>query len=164
MKFHKTAALALSLLLTGCAQSAAPSSEQGTAQQAEALATSETWAKAAESGMSAAFGILHNTSGTPIALHQISNAQGDEIQIHEMRGNGMTMAQIEGDLVIEPGKDAVLAPGGNHLMFMDLQQPLVAAQTETLTLEFADGSSTEVDFPIRNFNGAKESYDEHAGH
>ncbi|MCZ4141873.1 hypothetical protein BZG17_29180, partial [Escherichia coli] len=94
--------------------------------------------------MSAAFGILHNSSGTPIALHQVSNAQGDEIQIHEMRGTGtgMTMAQLEGDLVIEPGKDAVLAPGGNHLMFMDLQQPLVAAQTARLTLEFADGSST----------------------
>lgn len=169
MKFQKTTALALALglLLTGCAQGAgspAPGSEQETARQADALSTSETWAKAAESGMSAAFGILHNTSATPIALHQISNAQGDEIQIHEMRGTGKTMAQLEGDLVIEPGKDAVLAPGGNHLMFMDLQQPLVAAQTARLTLEFADGSSTEVDFPIRNFDGAKESYDEHAGH
>lgn len=169
MKFLKTSALALglTLLLAGCAQGAgspAPGSEQETARQADALSTSETWAKAAESGMSAAFGILHNTSATPIALHQISNAQGDEIQIHEMRGTGKTMAQLEGDLVIEPGKDAVLAPGGNHLMFMDLQQPLVAAQTARLTLEFADGSSTEVDFPIRNFDGAKESYDEHAGH
>ena len=171
MKFQKTSALALglTLLLAGCAQGAgspAPGSEQQTVRQAEALTTSETWAKAAESGMSAAFGILHNSSGTPIALHQVSNAQGDEIQIHEMRGTGtgMTKAQLEGDLVIEPGKDAVLAPGGNHLMFMDLQQPLVAAQTARLTLEFADGSSTEVDFPIRNFDGAKESYDEHAGH
>lgn len=172
MNFRKTTALALGLglLLTGCAQSAdgqqpAPAAEQETAGQAEALATSETWAKAAESGMSAAFGILHNHSGTPIALRKISNAQGDQIQIHEMRGtgDGMTMAQLEGDLVIEPGKDAVLAPGGHHLMFMDLQESLVAAQTARLKLEFADGSSTEVDFPIRNFDGANESYDEHAG-
>ncbi|WP_417364997.1 copper chaperone PCu(A)C [Glutamicibacter arilaitensis] len=172
MNFRKTTALALGLglLLTGCAQSAdgqqpGPATEQKTTRQAEALTASETWAKAAESGMSAAFGILHNNSGAPIALHKISNAQGDQIQIHEMRGTGneTTMAQLEGDLVIEPGKDAVLAPGGNHLMFMDLQKPLVAAQTTRLNLEFADGSSAEVDFPIRNFDGAKESYDEHAG-
>ena len=172
MNFRKTTALALGLglLLTGCAQSAdgqqpAPAAEQKTAGQAEALATSETWAKAAESGMSAAFGILHNNSGTPIALRKISNAQGDQIQIHEMRGtgDGMTMAQLEGDLVIEPGQDLVLSPGGNHFMFMDLKRPLLAAQSVRLQLEFADGSSAEVDFPIRNFDGAKESYDEH-GH
>lgn len=171
MHFRTISVLALGLLLTGCAQSAEPvsaqesSSQQIEHTQAEALVASETWAKAAESGMSAAFGILHNTSDQPLQLHRVSDARGDEIQIHEMRGSGqdMSMAQLEGDLVIEPGQDAVLAPGGNHLMFMDLQQPLLPAQTVALQLEFADGSSTEVDFPIRNFDGAKESYDEHGG-
>lgn len=172
MKFRKTTALALGLglLLAGCAQQASeqpPATSAGShSQQAQALGTSQTWAKAAESGMSAAFGTLHNNSAAPIELHKVSDAQGNEIQIHEMRGTGeqMSMAQLEGNLVIEPGADQILAPGGNHLMFMDLVEPLVAAQSVRLNLEFADGSSTEVDFPIRNFDGAKESYDEHGGH
>lgn len=169
MHFRKIAVLAVGLLLTGCAQGAdttsAVENQQIKETQADALVASETWAKAAESGMSAAFGVLHNDSDQPLALHQVSNALGDEIQIHEMRGNGhdMSMAQLDGDLVIEPGQDLVLAPGGNHFMFMDLKRPLLAAQSVRLQLEFADGSSAEVDFPIRNFDGAKESYDEH-GH
>lgn len=169
MHFRKIAVLAVGLLLTGCAQGAdttsAVENQQIKETQADALVASETWAKAAESGMSAAFGVLHNDSDQPLALHQVSNALGDEIQIHEMRGSGhdMSMAQLDGDLVIEPGQDLVLAPGGNHFMFMDLKRPLLAAQSVRLQLEFADGSSTEVDFPIRNFDGAKESYDEH-GH
>jgi len=169
MHFRKIAVLAVGLLLTGCAQGAdttsAVENQQIKETQADALVASETWAKAAESGMSAAFGVLHNDSDQPLALHQVSNALGDEIQIHEMRGSGhdMSMAQLDGDLVIDPGQDLVLAPGGNHFMFMDLKRPLLAAQSVRLQLEFADGSSAEVDFPIRNFDGAKESYDEH-GH
>lgn len=169
MHFRKIAVLAVGLLPTGCAQGAdttsAVENQQIKETQADALVASETWAKAAESGMSAAFGVLHNDSDQPLALHQVSNALGDEIQIHEMRGSGhdMSMAQLDGDLVIEPGQDLVLAPGGNHFMFMDLKRPLLAAQSVRLQLEFADGSSAEVDFPIRNFDGAKESYDEH-GH
>lgn len=169
MHFRKIAVLAVGLLLTGCAQGAdttsAVENQQIKETQADALVASETWAKAAESGMSAAFGVLHNDSDQPLALHQVSNALGDEIQIHETRGSGhdMSMAQLDGDLVIEPGQDLVLAPGGNHFMFMDLKRPLLAARSVRLQLEFADGSSAEVDFPIRNFDGAKESYDEH-GH
>ena len=135
MHFRKIAVLAVGLLLTGCAQGAdatsAVENQQIKETQADALVASETWAKAAESGMSAAFGVLHNDSDQPLALHQVSNALGDEIQIHEMRGSGhdMSMAQLDGDLVIEPGQDLVLAPGGNHFMFMDLKRPLLAAQS-----------------------------------
>jgi hypothetical protein len=43
-------------------------------------------------------------------------------------------------------------------MFMDLKQPLVPAEVATLRLEFADGSSKDVQFPIRNYDGANESY------
>lgn len=176
MKTKMTTSLLLgsALLLTGCAQStdassqspAASSSAEQKSTQAQGLTTSDTWAKAAESGMSAAFGTLHNASDAPLELHRVTNAQGDEIQLHEMTGSGqnMSMKELEGDLVIAPGADVELAPGGNHLMFMDLKKPLVAAQTATLTLEFSDGSSTNVDFAIRNFDGAKENYDEHAGH
>lgn len=176
MKTRTMTALLLSfgLLLTGCAQNApvasqsskAPLSAEQNSTQAQGLVASDTWAKAAESGMSAAFGTLHNSADFPLELRKVSNAQGDEIQLHEMTGSGqnMSMKQLEGDLVIAPGADAVLAPGGNHLMFMDLKKPLVAAQTTTLTLEFSDGSSTDIDFAIRNFDGAKENYDEHAGH
>ena len=44
------------------------------------------------------------------------------VQVHEISTeNGvMKMRPLENGLTIEPGKTVKLAPGGNHLMIMDL--------------------------------------------
>ncbi|MGO2051227.1 hypothetical protein CIK76_02770 [Glutamicibacter sp. BW80] len=179
MKYFKlTAALAAAttLLLTGCAQepaSTAPqsSTEQVPDTQAENLRTNETWAKAAEHGMSAAFGELRNEGDSTLELESVTDkTHGTVIEIHDTQGQGAEarMAQHEGALLIKPAEEVVLAPGGTHFMYMDLKTELIASQTSTLELNFSDGSSAEVQFPIRNFSGANESYhgssEEHAEH
>lgn len=164
------ALLGLGLLLTGCAQdganaTGAAASESRPATQASSLQASETWAKAAQTGMTAAFGVLHNAGSADIELAKVEDQAGNVIQIHETTGTGTDakMSQLDGALKIEAGKDAVLEPGGTHLMYMDLKAPLVASETASLTLSFSDGSSTEVPFEVRNFTGAKESYEDHGG-
>lgn len=163
------ALLALGLLLTGCAQDGAnatgAAASESPATQASSLQASETWAKAAQTGMTAAFGVLHNAGSTDIELAKVEDQAGNVIQIHETTGTGTDakMSQLDGALKIEAGKDAVLEPGGTHLMYMDLKAPLVASETASLTLSFSDGSSTEVPFEVRNFTGAKESYEDHGG-
>lgn len=166
MKTTKISAalLCLGLALTGCTAAQAPA-EQHNVQQAQTLQAVDTWAKAAKEGMSAGFGTLSNTGDDAVVITGVTDAEGDEIQIHETAGAGesASMKQLEDGLRIEPGQQVVLEPGGTHLMFMDLKKPLVPAGKIALNLEFADGSSTPVDFEIRNFTGANESY-EHGAH
>lgn len=165
-KFTTTLTICAAVLLTGCAQSTdaatpAGASKQVQSTQAENLRTNETWAKAAEKGMSAAFGTLHNAGESMLELERVTDLSTNTvIEIHDTEGQGTkaVMKQHEGALQIKPGEDVVLAPGGTHLMFMDLKSPLVASQVSTLQLDFSDGSKAQVQFPIRNFSGANESY------
>ncbi|GAA0205281.1 copper chaperone PCu(A)C [Glutamicibacter creatinolyticus] len=162
--------LGAALLLTGCAPADGTTqeptaqnshNEQHASRQADAVTVTDPWAKAAEKGMSAAFGTLRNDSDQPVELEAVVDQEhGNTLQIHEMAGQGTdaVMQQIEGALQIPAGQSVELAPGGNHIMFMDLKQPLVPAEVATLRLEFADGSSKDVQFPIRNYDGANESY------
>lgn len=166
-------ALSSALLFTGCAQASdSQVAEQpaNATRQADALQITESWAKAADSGMSAAFAVLSNISDLPVELESVTEKEhGTTMEIHEMDGEGteMLMQQIEGPLLIEAGDQVELAPGGNHIMYMDLSQPLIPAETSTLRLNFSDGSGKDVDFAIRNYDGANESYhdaEEHTDH
>lgn len=120
---------------------------------------SDTWAKAAGSGMSAAFGTLKNSGTAPVV---ITGAKGDAgpVQLHVMRKNStgqMEMKQTSA-FTLPAGGSLALAPGGSHLMFMKLSKPLKAGETQRLTLTFKDGSTKELTFPVRAFDGAKERY------
>jgi len=53
-----------------------------------------------------------------------------------MNNGVMTMRPLNKGLTIEPGKTVKLAPGGYHLMLMDLKSPLKQGDKVPLTLEF----------------------------
>ena len=53
-----------------------------------------------------------------------------------MNNGVMTMRALDKGLPIEPGKTVKLAPGGYHLMLMDLKTPLKQGDKVPLTLEF----------------------------
>ncbi len=53
-----------------------------------------------------------------------------------MNNGVMTMRPLDKGSWIEPGKTVKLAPGGYHLMLMDLKNPLKQGDQVPLTLEF----------------------------
>ncbi|WP_394685899.1 copper chaperone PCu(A)C, partial [uncultured Microbacterium sp.] len=71
----------------------------------------------------------------------------------------MVMREVEGGFVIPAGGSIELAPGGNHLMFMDVTSPLRAGAETTITLTFADDSTAEITAPVKEFSGANENYE-----
>jgi copper(I)-binding protein len=73
------------------------------------------------------------------------------------------MNEVDGGFPIAAGETLELAPGGNHIMFMDFDGPLAAGDTVDITLVFSDGSRVEYDAAVRDFAGANEEYshDEH---
>jgi copper(I)-binding protein len=53
------------------------------------------------------------------------------------------------EMVVPAAQVLALEPGGQHLMLIDLKQPLAAGATLTLTLSFADGSARTVLAAVR---------------
>lgn len=74
-------------------------------------------------------------------------------------GGGNTMRPKAGGLVVPAGGTHDLAPGGDHLMLMDLTEPLRAGADVELTVVFDDGSTMPVTAQVRDFAGADEEYD-----
>ena len=54
----------------------------------------------------------------------LSNAV--QLHTHVKEGDVMRMVEIAQPLVIQPGETLLMAPGGLHLMFLGLTEPLVA--------------------------------------
>jgi hypothetical protein len=157
------AALAIAALaLTGCA-AAAPDVETPVATQADSVTVTEAWVKATESGMTGAFGMIENTGDTEVTVVAASTAASTMVQLHETTDDGtgtMSMREKDGGFPIAAGETFELAPGGNHIMFMDVTEPIMAGDEITIVLEFADGSTLEFTAPAKDFTGANENYDD----
>lgn len=75
-------------------------------------------------------------------------AAAAELHTHVNDAGVMRMRQVK-EIVVPAGKEVALQPGGDHVMLIDLQAPLVAGGTLALTLDFADGSSLTFDAVVR---------------
>ncbi len=87
-----------------------------------------------------------------------------EAQIHEMamEGDVMKMRQLTDGLVIPAGGSVTLEPGGYHLMFMGLNQPLVEGETVRVTLTFEKAGEITIDLPVAGV--AADAPAGHMGH
>lgn len=116
------------------------------------------WSRATPGGAKVAGGFLRitNTGTTPDRLMGGTFARSSEVQLHEMAvTNGvMTMRELGSGLEIPPGKTVELAPGGYHMMFMNLNAPLKEGDTVTGTLTFEKAGKVDVTYQVRGI-GAK---------
>ena len=158
------------LLLSGCAATAPVASETAgdppaktvVLTNAEALDIEDAWVKAADDGMTAAFGMLTNGSAEPVTLVSVASAASERIELHETVQNdagAMVMQELPGGFIIPAGDSMELKPGGNHIMLMGLAAPIQAGDEVMFTLTFADGSSRELIAPAKDYSGANEHYD-----
>ena len=71
-------------------------------------------------------------------LKAVSSPAAGQGQIHEMTitGDVMSMRELPDGLPLPAGEPVSLRPGGNHLMLIDLNQPLPAGTSVLLTLTF----------------------------
>lgn len=117
---------------------------------AGSLKISAAWARATPKGASVGGGYLtiSNTGSAPDRLVGGASAVAKEVQVHEMSmDNGvMKMRPVAGGLEIKPGATVTLKPGGYHLMFVRLKQPLKQGEHFKVTLEFAKAGKVDVDF------------------
>lgn len=105
-----------------------------------------------------------NTGAEDERLVSVSVDFAKEGQIHEMamEGDVMKMRQLPEGLVIPAGETVTLEPGGLHLMFMGLTQPLVEGETVPVTLTFEKAGTTTIDLHIGG--AAADAAGGHMGH
>ena len=65
-----------------------------------------------------------------------------------MANGVMKMRPVEKGLTIDPGKTVKLAPGGYHLMMMDLKNPLKQGDKLPVTLEFEKAGKVSVSLDV----------------
>lgn len=97
-------------------------------------------------------------------LVSVESPRAKYVQIHEsrMESNMMMMQQMRDGLPLAPGQATSLAPGGNHLMMLGVEEPLVAGDTVTLKLTFTTAAPVEV--TARVAQPAAGEYDHVAAH
>src|ERR1700751_1292661 len=103
------------------------------------LVISQAWTRATPGGAKTGGGFLtiENKGSAADKLIGARAGAAGKIEVHEMAMNGgvMKMRPLESGLAIEPGKTVKLAPGGYHLMMMDLKNPLKEGDKLPVTLQ-----------------------------
>ena len=116
------------------------------------LVITQAWSRATPGGAKVAGGYLtiENKGSAPDRLIGGSADLADKVQVHEMATNNgvMTMRPLDKGLAIEPGKTVKLAPGGYHLMLLDLKSPLKQGDKLPVTLEFEKAGKVNLSFDV----------------
>jgi copper(I)-binding protein len=96
-----------------------------------------------------AYMTIVNSGGTADRLVRAESAVAARAELHTVIKDGdvMRMREVPGIDVPANGK-AMLAPGGLHVMLMELKAPLKAGTTASLTLVFEKAGRIEVTVPI----------------
>ena len=118
------------------------------AQDAKSARISVTgaYSKATVAGQSVSSGFMKiAATGASDQLISASSPVATEVQLHSMsmEGNTMKMAPVA-EMKLEPQVPLQLAPGGYHLMLMDLKPEFAKATSVPLTLTFKDMKGEEV--------------------
>jgi len=117
------------------------------------LVISQAWSRATPGGAKVGGGFLtiENKGTAPDRLIGGTSDVASKVEVHEMsmKNGVMTMRPLENGLTIDPGKTVKLAPGGYHLMLMDLKNPLKQGDKLAIALEFEKAGKVQVSFDVQ---------------
>lgn len=123
----------------------------GSALAAEgAVTVSDAWARPTiPTRPGAGYFTLANTGDSPVVLTGASAGGAETVDMHTtVEKNGVVnMLRLE-SLEIAPGEEVVFEPGGHHLMFTGLAEPLAEGSEFTATLTFEEAGDVEVSFAV----------------
>lgn len=162
------ALLAAALVLGGCAgrdteaaPAAAPAASAASSPAASAGVTVvDPWVKAADKGMTAAFGTLVNTTDAEVTVVSGSSPRAKSVELHEVADSGgeAVMRRKEGGFTVPAGGSHELRPGGDHIMLMDVTEAVKPGDVIPFTLTMEDGTSVEFEAVAKDFSGGSEDY------
>ena len=138
--------LLAALVLSGCHPSRGGHAQAGDISVAHAVIPAS-----ASPTETSAFMVIDNHGNRDVALTSVTSPAADSVMLHRSIGGLM---QPAGPLPVPAGGYALLAPGGQHLMFEGLKKPLAIGDTVSLTLQFDQGPPVTVRVPVLNYTDA----------
>jgi periplasmic copper chaperone A len=107
------------------------------------------WARPTVPGQQGGGGFVTLTSaaGDKLVGGSTSVAQRFELHTMAMKGDVMEMRQVDG-IELPAGKPVKLEPGGLHVMFIGLKQPLPLGSKVPVTLRFEKAGEMKVEFEV----------------
>ena len=152
---HGAAALACLALL-----SAAPF-----AYAQELLHWKDTWMRSMPPGaqVTAAYGQLMNHGDQPVTLSGITSEVGTEAQMHDVIADGDQRRMVQLTSVeIAPHETLVFAPGGRHIMLLNVTSPPAEGTSVEICAVSAAGSKACTQAPVQR--QAPMDHSDHMGH
>ena len=110
---------------------------------------SNSWARASlpHQTSTAAYLTLQSAGGD--LLTGIDSTDADMVMLHQTTTmGGMSSMSDMDSLALPAGKPVSLAPGGTHLMIMDMKHPIAAGGTLHLILHFSHAGAVKCDVPV----------------
>ena len=109
------------------------------------ITISGAWVRATVPGQGGTGAFMTLQSPQALELVGVSTPVAGVAQVHEMKleGNTMHMQHLPA-LALPAHQSVTLTPGGNHIMLMDLKQPLAAGSTIAITLQLKDAAGAAV--------------------
>jgi hypothetical protein len=112
-----------------------------------ALSITDLWTRATPPKAPTAAGYLtiENAGAEPDRLTGVTSPFAGSATIHEMstKDGTMIMRPVEAGVEIPAGGTIALAPGGFHIMFMDLKEAFVEGAKVAVTLTFEKAGNIE---------------------
>ena len=126
---------------------------------AQPVAIRDAWIRGTVAGQTASGAFMSLTSRSPARLVAAASPVAGMVEIHNMKMEGGVMRMFAVDGIDLPANRTVkLAPGGYHVMLMDLKRTLKAGERVPLklTVELAGGKreTIELDVEVRTVSGA----------
>ncbi len=144
--------LAILTVLTIAAVDSAWSQSHG--QNQTGLTVVNPWSRATAPSQKAGgvFLTIENASDQPDRLIGVESEMSEEASLHTMIRDGdvMRMRPVEGGIEVPANGNAVLAPGGNHVMLIGLREHLVKDTTVPITLIFERAGRVEIEATVQS--------------
>jgi copper(I)-binding protein len=132
------------------------------------LVITQAWSRATPSGakVAGAYLTVENKGSTADRLVSGSGDVAGRVEIHEMAMDGgvMKMRPLDDGLVIEPGKTVKLAPGGYHMMLMDLKTQFKQGDKVPVTLQFEKAGKVNVSLDVQGVGAQAPGGGDQPGH
>lgn len=118
--------------------------------QVAAVRAEQPWARATAPKQTVGGAYVALTSPVDDRLMGASSPAAGHVELHEMTMDAsvMRMRELKGGLPLPAGKTVTLAPGGQHMMLVDLRGPLTAGQVIVLQLRFEHAAPVELEVPV----------------
>lgn len=118
---------------------------------AQEVSVKDAWIRGTVQGQSATGAFMELTGKSNARLVGAASPAAKTVEVHNMKVENGVMKMFPVDAVDLPaGKPVKLAPGGYHMMLMDLQKPLNAGDKVPmkLTFELANRKRETVDLSV----------------